>query len=159
MAEMSFLHPQFAVMFKYHKQLSFKFKFEYNSETGLSTLNFSFVHSSKAVHKYLPVNSPQSLLQILCSVLTKLEREVILFRKCLLKLLENRKVGRWERDPTSILLGKGWAQPSGGKAPGSMQKLTVGTQSHRKLGLLGSVAHRSTCSNLLLAAMQGQLLI
>ena len=48
---------------------------------------------------------------------------------------------------------------SGGEAPGSMQKLIVGTQSHRKPGLLGSAACRSTCSNLLLAAMQGQLLI
>lgn len=107
MAEMIFLHPQFAVMFKCHKQLSFKFKFEYNSETGLFLLNFSFVHSSKAVHKCLHVNSPQTLLQILCSMLTELEREVMLFRKCLLKLLENSKVGRWEIDLISILPGKG----------------------------------------------------
>ena len=48
---------------------------------------------------------------------------------------------------------------SGGEAPGSMQKLIVRTQSHRKPDLLGSAACRSTCSNLLLAAMQGQLLI
>lgn len=82
---------QFAIMFKCHEHLSFKFKFQYNSETGLSLLNFSFFHSSKAVHKYLPLNSPQSHSQIVCSVLTRLERWCSLgnvFRRSL-------KTGKW----------------------------------------------------------------
>lgn len=39
LAEMSFLHPQFAI--KCYKQLGFKFRFEYYIETGLS-LEFLF---------------------------------------------------------------------------------------------------------------------
>lgn len=40
-----------------------------------------------------------------------------------------------------------------------MQKFIVWTSSRRKPDLLGSAAGRNTCSNLLVAAMQGQLLI
>lgn len=36
LAEQSFLHPSLAVVLKCHKQLGFKFMFEYCIETGLS---------------------------------------------------------------------------------------------------------------------------
>lgn len=72
------LSPLFAFMFKCHEQLGFRFKFECNSETRLPCLDFSFVHSSRVVHKCVPACSPQSLLQI--PYLT-LPGEVMVLRK------------------------------------------------------------------------------
>lgn len=78
MAQINFLSPLFAFMFKCHKQLGFRFKFECNSETRRSRLNFPFGYGSKVVDKCLPACSPQSLLQIPYFMLTG---EVMFFRK------------------------------------------------------------------------------
>lgn len=116
-----------------HKQLSFKFKFEY-SETRLSLLNFSFVHSSKTVHKCLSVNSPinsaNSLLSVnqnggWCSLESVIEVP-----------WKTRRVGRWER---ASCWGKAEHSPWEVR-----HQLIIGTQSHKKPRLLDSAALRST---------------
>lgn len=88
---------------------------------SISLFNFSFVHSSKAGHEHLPASSPQSLLQILCSVLTELERKVMLFRRY--------KTGKWVDGREALQVscwGKAQCSPQEVEAPESMHELVEG---------------------------------